>query len=1053
VAEWSKRRARQAGMVEIEDGGRRVAEEAREGSEAVRNDGLRTGYSSNQRNRAVSHESDEEGEVKEATGLPRDLREVLKGKRGDKERRRGAVKGFDSMPEQGSHGRGIGSLSMVSAPPPSHTDAGRGIRREDGFHKAEGGRGGGFVGRGGGEDNFVRRRGPSPFRPRDVPQPIIPRRGSPPPPPQLSRRNVVPERGAVEFARSRSRERAERMDRDRRSPPNSFRRADVGGFEPEPVRPAKNCVLHITKLPPGLSVDRARGELLLECERFGHVVDMRVFYQGNDRAAYVQFADPGTAELARRGMHRFVMQSSQLEVEIEGDRGGRPSGATGVELRRGASPPPMRRQPLGVVEHADMPPGAAKRRPPDVADDVHGCDARRRGGPPPPDDWEAPRRRGEHFEDVHHGGGRRPPPDLYDDRRPHPDGGFGGGERRRTTDAYDDMHDPSATCRVCIDDLHEDVTENEVMSAMKPFGYIENIEIQQARGRAMAFVKFRALSSAVRARRDMDGQRIGDRRCKVDYAMGKPSPQIWVGSVHASVSESEVAKQFSRYGRVVEVTMNRQGKCAYVLFEGIKEAEEAAKDMRGRTLAPSAWRIKVDFNDYRPSGSSKGIGLSSTRRGRSISRPRGSSPPRHLTRESSPRGSRSGAASRPPSTRTSSPPRQQSSMPLAAGEGASRLVLVLDRETVFERDIRDKELHQHFMRYGAIAGIEWHPDGRHAYVSFIRKESAEDAANDPDGLRLGAALGVVKMHVDMPVSPEPGQKRRRESWQDDRGKAWPEEMGYDKRQHVGSNDYAPQHVRSSDYAPQHGQQHVPPSHPPHSNGGYVTGSGVPVMTDTVIHAGADVVLYDDHAYAAQGRDQVVVQHHHEIVSAPASTGHNHYLQPGAIGFTAAHGVVSHVVPMSLADILEARFPAQWRGACCIKNAAAAISLHRISGDTPLEAMLVTQDNKIVITQRMRLEHDKVVQFSSRLPQLSQPERPNMLLAVGRDGADNEFQTLFVSYLQERNAAGVVQTETGYQLYLFPPGEVALRYMLDYCPELDLSKEGNYLLAVLINPVA
>jgi hypothetical protein len=392
-------------------------------------------------------------------------------------------------------------------------------------------------------------------------------------------------------------------------------------------------------------------------------------------------------------------------------------------------------------------------------------------------------------------------------------------------------------------------------------------------------------------------------------------------------------------------------------------------------------------------------------------------------------------------------------MPLSAGEGASSLVLVLDRETVLERDIRDKELHQHFMRYGSIAGIEWHPDGRHVFVSFIRKESAEDAANDPDGLRMGAALGVVKMHVDVPVSPEAGQKRRRDSWQDDRGKAWPEDTGYEKRQHVGSNDYPPQHVqqhvRSSDYPPQHGQQHVPPSHAPHSNGGYVTGSSVPIMTDTVAHVGAEVVIYDDHAYAAQGRDQIVAQHHHDIVSGPASTAHNHYLQPGAINFTAAHDVVPHVVPMPLADILEARFPAQWRGACCIKNAAASISLHRISGSTPLESMLVTQDYKIVITQRMRLEPDKVEQFSARLPQL---ERPNMLLAVGRDGADNEFQTLFVSYLHDRNAAGVVQTETGYQLYLFPPGDVALRYMSDYCPELDLSKEGNYLLAVLIKPV-
>jgi RNA recognition motif-containing protein len=1022
-------------MGEMEDGGRRGQDEGRDGSDSVRNDGLRAGYSSNQRNRPVTHESDEEGEVKEATRMPTDLREVLKGKRGEKERRRGVVKGFESLPEQGSHGRGIGSLSMVAGPPPSHSDGGRSIRRDEGFHKAEAGRGGAFAGRGGVEDNFVRRRGPSPFRARDIPQPIMSRRGSPPPPPpQLSRRNIVPERG-VEYGRSRSRERMERLDRERRSPPNSFRRGDVAGFSPEPVRPPRNCVVHITKLPPGLNLDRVRGELHHECERYGHVVDIKLYFQGNDREAFVHFADPGTAEAARRGMHRFVLLNSPLEAEILDERGGGRSGAS-VDLRRGASPPPVRRPPL-TMDHHDMPPGAAKRRPPEVSEDVHGGgggDGRRR--PLPPDDWEPPRRRGgEPYDDVHHGGGRRPHPDLYDDRRPHPEGGFGGGERRRTSDAYDDMHDPSATCRVCIDELHEDVTEGEVMSAMKPFGFIENIEIQQTRtpGRAMAFVKFRALSSAVRARREMDGQRIRDRRCKVDYAVGKVSPQIWVGSVHASVSETEVAKQFSRYGRVLEVTMNRQGKCAYVLFEGIKEAEEAARDMRGRTLAPSAWRIKIDFNDYRPSSSSKGIGPSSSRnRGRSISRPRGSSP-RHTPRDSSPRGSRS-AASRPPPRASSQPRQQQQPPPMSSAEAASRLVLVLDRDVIHDKNIRDKDLHQHFVRYGPIASIERHSDGRHASIFFGRKESAEDAANDPEGKHLGAALGIVKVHVDVSVAQEAaGQKRRRESWQDDRGSAWHDEAGgYDKRPHV-----------SGPPAADYGSQHAP-----QSNGGG-GGYSVPIMADGVSHAGADMGAYDGHAYSGVqvGDESVAPQHQHEIVSAPASNAHHNHFQPAPVGinFSGGMGIVAHVVPMSLAEVLEARFPSPWRGACVIKNAVTAISLHSISGNLPLQTVLESPD--LVITQRMRLEPEKIQQFTAKL---SQNGVPNMMLAVCRDGADNEFHTQFVTYLRERNAAGVVQVENGYMLYLFPPGEVALSYLCDVCPDLDLSKEDNYLLAALLH---
>jgi hypothetical protein len=104
--------------------------------------------------------------------------------------------------------------------------------------------------------------------------------------------------------------------------------------------------------------------------------------------------------------------------------------------------------------------------------------------------------------------------------------------------------------------------------------------------------------------------------------------------------------------------------------------------------------------------------------------------------------------------------------------------------------------------------------------------------------------------------------------------------------------------------------------------------------------------------------------------------------------------------------------------------------------------------ELTITQRMRLEFDKVQQFTSNLRSCI---GASILLAVCRDGADKKFRTEFVSYLQERNAAGVVKTRSGYLLYLFPPGEVALGYLGDVCPDLDLSKEDNYLLAALIPP--
>eukprot|EP00961_Rhodomonas_salina_P082665 1110841-Rhodomonas_salina.1 len=166
---------------------------------------------------------------------------------------------------------------------------------------------------------------------------------------------------------------------------------------------------------------------------------------------------------------------------------------------------------------------------------------------------------------------------------------------RRKPELFDEMDDPMATCRICVGELGEGVGEAEVAAVFKSFGYIDSIVLRTVRGQVQAEMKFRSLSSAVRAKREMDGRRIWQARSRVDFCMGPASCELWLGSVHGSITEQQLIAELSRFGKVAEVRLHRNSKCAYVAYERTQDAAEAAEAMRGRTIGTSTWRLKVDF--------------------------------------------------------------------------------------------------------------------------------------------------------------------------------------------------------------------------------------------------------------------------------------------------------------------------------------------------------------------------------------------------------------------------------------------------------------------------
>ena len=222
-----------------------------------------------------------------------------------------------------------------------------------------------------------------------------------------------------------------------------------------------------------------------------------------------------------------------------------------VELEVPAAPPHEAAPPYGqtsgqmLVKRAVKPPPGAPldaaplfRRKPDE-----------REPPMPPPGHEARAPFQEEMEDPGSNGRRR--------------GGDGrGGDGRPGAQFQEEMDDPASNCRVAVDEFDQRVADADLLATFKQFGVIESYEVKRSPGLGpVAIFRYKSLSSAVRARREMNGQRVGESRCRVAYCFGEPSCELWVGGIHASVTDMDLRREFGRFGRLARVQINRATRC------------------------------------------------------------------------------------------------------------------------------------------------------------------------------------------------------------------------------------------------------------------------------------------------------------------------------------------------------------------------------------------------------------------------------------------------------------------------------------------------------------
>lgn len=162
-------------------------------------------------------------------------------------------------------------------------------------------------------------------------------------------------------------------------------------------------------------------------------------------------------------------------------------------------------------------------------------------------------------------------------------------------------------------------------------------------------------------------------------------------------------------------------------------------------------------------------------------------------------------------------------------------------------------------------------------------------------------------------------------------------------------------------------------------------------------------------------------------------------------------VASPVPPQhdSLLMLLQ-RYPVMWQGLLALKNDQAAVQMHFVFGN-PVVARGSLPCNgdgttpPLRIAQRMRLEQTQIDGVTRKM----QTENEHcMLLALpcGRDTMDvlqqsNNLQTAFITYLQQKQAAGIVNIaapgsqQAAYVVHVFPSCEFANESLARIAPDL------------------
>ena len=97
----------------------------------------------------------------------------------------------------------------------------------------------------------------------------------------------------------------------------------------------------------------------------------------------------------------------------------------------------------------------------------------------------------------------------------------------------------------------------------------QEIDIKKQNLSTFAFCQYSDIRSVVKAMRKMDGEYLGANRIKLGFGKSMPTRCVWIDGVAESVTENQIFDQFSRFGPVTHINIDREKGHALVAFESV----------------------------------------------------------------------------------------------------------------------------------------------------------------------------------------------------------------------------------------------------------------------------------------------------------------------------------------------------------------------------------------------------------------------------------------------------------------------------------------------------
>jgi RNA recognition motif-containing protein len=163
----------------------------------------------------------------------------------------------------------------------------------------------------------------------------------------------------------------------------------------------------------------------------------------------------------------------------------------------------------------------------------------------------------------------------------------------RPYEAEIDEYQSKSTRTLFIGNLEKHVTVVELRKAFEVFGEILEIDIKKQGSSPYAFCQYADIVSVVKAVRKMDGEHFGSTRIKLGFGKSMPTTCVWLDGILDGVSEHYLTQQFSRFGAVQKVAIDRDRKTALVSFDQIQCAQQAVKETRGTAIRGR--KLQVDY--------------------------------------------------------------------------------------------------------------------------------------------------------------------------------------------------------------------------------------------------------------------------------------------------------------------------------------------------------------------------------------------------------------------------------------------------------------------------